>query len=137
MTRHPEIESELQRFRLANAPATQDISWHVRDLLHGIHDALFDPRLTVRAVKTRCRIRDNNIAYHFKYETGVTIKEYIEQLRLAAAGELLSRGRFSAGEVARAVGYSHLQTFYRAFRRHFGCTPGDFRGRAAATGEAA
>lgn len=129
MTRYPEIESELLRFRMAHAPSTHGTSCHVRDLLRAIHDALFDPRLTVRALKVRCRIRDNNVAYRFKYEMGVSIKEYIEDLRIAAAGHLLRSGEHNAWEVATAVGYSHLQTFYRAFRRRFGCTPGDYRGR--------
>lgn len=130
MPQHPEIAEALLRFRRANAPATRGISWHVRALMTEIDESLFDHRLTVHALKTRCRIRDNNIAYHFKDETGVSIKEYIERLRIAAAGELLRSGSFNAWEVAHAVGYSHLQTFYRAFRRRFGCTPGDFRMRA-------
>ena len=128
MTRHRELESQLQRFRSARTPATQGTSCNVRDLLRGIHEALFDPRLTVRQLKVRCRVRDNNVAYHFKWETGVSIKEYIEDLRTEAAGELLRTGEYNNWEVAQAVGYTHLQTFYRAFRRRFGCTPGDFRG---------
>lgn len=129
MIRNPEIESELQRFHLAHAPSTHGTSCHVRDLLHAIHETLFDPRLNVRLLKSRCRIRDNNVAYHFRDETGVSIKEYIEDLRIEAAGGLLRGGTCNNWEVAHAVGYTHLQTFYRAFRRQFGCTPGDFRDR--------
>ncbi|HEY0154272.1 MAG TPA: helix-turn-helix transcriptional regulator [Longimicrobium sp.] len=136
MPQNPDIAAALQRFRLANAPATNGVSWHVRALMAEINESLFDQRLTVNTLKARCRIRDNNIAYHFKDETGVSIKEYIERLRIAAAGELLRSGNFNAWEVAHAVGYSHLQTFYRAFRRRFGCTPGDFRVRVKAPHEA-
>jgi AraC-like DNA-binding protein len=131
MPKQPEIAAALLRFRLANAPATLGNSWHVRALMTEIDQSLFDQRLTVHTLKTRCQIRDNNIAYRFKDETGLSIKEYIERLRIAAAGELLRSGSFNAWEVANAVGYSHLQTFYRAFRRRFGCTPGDFRVRVA------
>lgn len=134
MSRQREIESELERVRLERVPPTWGTSCHVRDLLHGIHASPFDPALNVRSLKMRCRIRDNNVAYHFKYETGLSIKEYIEGLRIAAAGELLRGGGFNNWEVARAVGYTHLQTFYRAFRRHLGCTPGDFREQPVAEG---
>lgn len=129
----PLIAAELEHFR-ARVLLPDDASWHVRWLLLAIRDELFSPGLTVRSLMARCHTRDHNVSSRFKIEIGVGIKQYIESLRMEAARQLLSHGRFSAFEVAHAVGYSHLQTFYGAFRRHFECTPGVCRAVPAAGG---
>jgi AraC-like DNA-binding protein len=103
----------------------------VRRLLHSIHDEVFQGALTVKQLKKRCGIGDHNVSCRFKHEVGVSIKGYIESLRLDAAAYLLARGHFTASEAAQSVGYANLQTFYPAFRRRFGCTPGEYRARMA------
>jgi AraC-like DNA-binding protein len=133
MLRHREIEAELQRFLQLRPLPAKRVPWHVRKLLNCIHEHLFDPTLNVRSLKTRCNMRDNNVSCHFKHALGISIKSYIEGLRLEAARVLLNRGSYSAAEVAQSVGYTHLQTFYRAFARHYGRTPGDVRGDACDT----
>ncbi|MGH7718255.1 MAG: helix-turn-helix domain-containing protein [Steroidobacteraceae bacterium] len=49
-------------------------------------------------------------------------------MRLEAATVLL-QGPVTAAEVAQSVGYDYTQTFYAAFERRYGCTPGVFRRR--------
>lgn len=122
----PLIAAELEHFKARVLPP-DGASWHVQWLLVAIRDELFSPSLNVRSPTARCHTRDHNVSSRFKVEMGVGIKHYIESLRMEAARQLLAHGRFSAVEVAHAVGYSHLQTFYGAFRRHFECTPGDCR----------
>ena len=122
----PLISAELQRFRERLA-TPEEVSWHIRWILQAIREELFSPSLNVQSLLRRCHTRDHNVSCQFKLETGMSIKHYIESLRLEAARELLVHDRFSAAVVAHAVGYSHLQTFYGAFRRRFECTPGDCR----------
>jgi AraC-like DNA-binding protein len=124
-----EIDGELRRFQQPRTPALDGRSWHIRRLLQCIHERTFDPKLNVNNLKRNCSVRDHNISSRFKHETGVSIKRYIEDLRLDAAEHLLQHGAFSAAEVAQCVGYEHLQTFYRAFTRRFDCTPGVARRR--------
>jgi len=52
---------------------------------------------------------------------------YIEDLRLGIAWELLREGTFSVADVADAVGYAYLQTFYRAFKKRFNLLPASVR----------
>ena len=60
----------------------------------------------------------------FSSELGMTIPQYIRQLRLERAAELLRSGRFNVTEAALEVGYSSLSHFSQAFHEHFGCCPG-------------
>jgi two-component system, response regulator YesN len=129
LAKQAQIEAELDRFRSERQPDGNELSREVREVLVHIHRNLFDSDLNVQTIKSRCRIRDNNISCRFRYEMGSTIRDYIESLRMEAARWLLERGYIGVFDVAQLVGYYHLQTFYRAFQRHFECTPAACRGR--------
>jgi AraC family transcriptional regulator len=60
----------------------------------------------------------------FSTETGMTIPQYVRQLRLERAAELLKSGKFNVTEAALEVGYSSLSHFSQAFHETFGCCPG-------------
>jgi AraC-like DNA-binding protein len=60
----------------------------------------------------------------FSAETGLTIPQYIRQLRMERAAALLSSGKFNVTEAALEVGYSSLSHFSQAFHETFGCCPG-------------
>jgi len=60
----------------------------------------------------------------FSKETGQTIPQFVRQLRMAHAAELLKTGRYNVTEVALEVGYHSLSHFSQAFHQAFGCCPG-------------
>lgn len=60
----------------------------------------------------------------FSTATGMTIPQYLRQLRLERAAELLRSGKFNVTEAALEVGYSSLSHFSQAFHETFGCCPG-------------
>lgn len=60
----------------------------------------------------------------FSAATGLTIPQYLRQLRMERAAELLRSGRFNVTEAALEVGYSSLSHFSQAFHDTFGCCPG-------------
>jgi transcriptional regulator GlxA family with amidase domain len=108
----------------ALAPDPLPFSPLIRGLLSQIHEHASEPKFSVRTAKLLCGVRDNNISCRFKHEVGASIKEYIEMLRLEVAYELLLAGTFTTADIADAVGYIYLQTFYRAFGRRFNRAPG-------------
>ncbi len=60
----------------------------------------------------------------FSSATGMTIPQYLRQLRLERAAELLRSGKLNVTEAALEVGYSSLSHFSQAFHAEFGCCPG-------------
>jgi AraC-like DNA-binding protein len=60
----------------------------------------------------------------FSGETGMTVSQFIRQVRIEKAAELLQGGRKNVTEVATEVGYSSLSHFSKAFREVTGCCPG-------------
>ncbi len=60
----------------------------------------------------------------FSTHTGKTITQYLRQLRMDKAAELLRGGGHNVTETALEVGYSSLSHFSAAFHETFGCCPG-------------
>ena len=60
----------------------------------------------------------------FSAATGRTIPQYLRQVRMERAAELLKSGKFNITETALEVGYSSLSHFSHAFHETFGCCPG-------------
>ncbi len=60
----------------------------------------------------------------FSKEMGLTIPQYLRQIRMEKAAALLKSGKFNVTEVALEVGYSSPSHFSAAFHQAFGCCPG-------------
>jgi len=62
----------------------------------------------------------------FSKEMGMTIPQYVRQIRMERAAELLLGGRHNVTETAMEVGYSSLSHFSKAFCTTLGCCPALF-----------
>jgi AraC-like DNA-binding protein len=60
----------------------------------------------------------------FSQEVGLTIQQYIRQIRMERAAELLRSGKCNVTEAALEVGYNSLSHFSVTFHQTFGCCPG-------------
>jgi len=59
----------------------------------------------------------------FSREVGLTIPQYLRNLRMERAAELLRTGRYNVTEAATEVVYSSLSHFSKAFCETIGCCP--------------
>lgn len=121
------IREELERFLHCEKVGSAAAPNGVHALLDFIHQNLFDPILNVSAIKSACHEKNNNVSTRFKRSMGVGLRQYLEHKRLAAAARLLEQEELQVFLIGSAVGYAHEESFTRAFRRHFGCTPTAFR----------
>jgi len=63
----------------------------------------------------------------FKEEMGVNFIEYVTDLRINKAKELLADDSYSMKEICKLVGYSDPNYFSRTFRKHEGVSPSEYR----------
>ncbi len=85
----------------------------------------------VRAVATALGLSLHHFHRIFVEATGETPAGYLRRVRLDAAALRLRWTEESVGSVALGLGYVSQPAFTRAFRRRFGCTPGQFRAQRA------
>lgn len=67
----------------------------------------------------------------FRKHVGTCLRDYVRDVRLERACELLARSRQSITTTAIECGFYDLSHFDRIFRRRFGMTPREFRARHA------
>ncbi len=91
---------------------------------------LTDPGLTPAQAAIAVRVSVRHL--HLLFEpTGMSFAQHVQSRRLeecrAALANPLNRDR-SVTDIAYAWGFNNLASFYRAFRRRFGISPGEVRG---------
>ncbi|MBQ2704620.1 MAG: helix-turn-helix domain-containing protein [Clostridia bacterium] len=64
---------------------------------------------------------------HFNQDVGMTVREYITQLRIGDAKQLLKFSNISITEIAMTVGYTDSNYFTSLFKRKVGVTPSNYR----------
>lgn len=66
----------------------------------------------------------------FRKCTGVSLKQYITQVRLERAMHLLMETTMNVSQVAEALGYANVYLFSKQFKQKFGFPPSSFSMRA-------
>ncbi|MGC3991367.1 MAG: AraC family transcriptional regulator [Chthoniobacteraceae bacterium] len=64
-----------------------------------------------------------HLSRNFSEQNGMTIPQYLRQVRMERAAELLRSGSYNVTEVAFTVGYSSLGHFSKSFCEEIGCCP--------------
>lgn len=73
-----------------------------------------------------CCVTPNYFCHLFKKNTGKTLIEYVNMLRVHEASRLLQLRRYSIQEVAFRVGFTGLTYFGRIFKQHTSMTPSEY-----------
>lgn len=85
-----------------------------------------DSSLNLNAIAEALGRNNRYLSRVFKEETGEGILDYVNELRISKASELLARGNYSVETVGGMVGYASTRTFRRTFAKVVGTTPGNF-----------
>ena len=87
--------------------------------------------LTVEALAEHAGLSPRHFARLFHAEVGVTPAAWVESARVAAARTLLEAGGDAPKQVAAKCGFANADTLRRAFSKHVGVTPAEYRKRYA------
>lgn len=83
--------------------------------------------LSVSQIADHLGITRNYLFTLFKGELHCSPRQYILTFRLRRACELLKHTEYSVEDIALSCGYQDPAAFSKAFRRHYGQTPGKYR----------
>ena len=85
-----------------------------------------DDQLTVDDLSDRIFSSRRQLQRAFA-EAGTSVQERLHAVRMQHAAELLHESQLPVAQVARRVGYRQPPQFAKAFRRHYGRTPSQWR----------
>lgn len=89
-----------------------------------------DPGFSLAELAIELSLAPHSLSRRFKAVTGLTPQEYLRNVRLDRAATTLVSSTKSVKEIWVAIGYNHAANFDHAFRRRFGMTPTEYRGRS-------
>lgn len=84
---------------------------------------------TVEELAAEVAMSRSGFAASFRQLTGEPPMRYVTRCRLARAASYLADAQTSVSEIARRTGYESESSFSKAFARHFGMAPRDYRRR--------
>jgi transcriptional regulator GlxA family with amidase domain len=85
--------------------------------------------LSVGTLARQAGLSERHLARLFRAETGVTIADHVEDVRVEMARRLLETSDAALDAVGRLCGFGTVETFHRVFKRRTGITPGEHRAR--------
>lgn len=88
-----------------------------------------DTELSAASLAARCHCSERQLSRLFIRSFGLTPAAYVERLRMEEAAQRLIAGDGSIERVACSVGYRSGDVFRRAFERHYGIAPLQYRAR--------
>lgn len=89
---------------------------------------------SVASLAERMDVSPRHFARLFRAEVGITPATWVEEARVNAARRLLELGNEAPKQVATHCGFADADTLRRAFARHVGVTPAEYRKRFARIG---
>lgn len=84
---------------------------------------------SVDALAARADMSIRTFARRFKQEVGITPAEFVERARLEAARAMLEKSDVTIAEITKICGFGTEHTMRRAFGRHLGINPTEYRQR--------
>lgn len=97
----------------------QKYIFHIRKYI----DKNYFKQIKVSEIAEQLNVNRSHLYRVFKEKTGLSIENYIINVRISKACDLLHDTELSAKEVAEKVGYSDYSTFFTNFKRLKGLSP--------------
>lgn len=98
----------------------------LRELIEFIQQH-YDEPLSMEQLAEKMGYSKTHFMTVFKQHTGTSCLEFIIQVRLRAATDLLTNSLLPVVEIANHVGFNNLSNFNRQFKQYYHTTPSQFR----------
>jgi two-component system response regulator YesN len=90
-------------------------------------DDHYAERIPLEEIASHAFVAPTHLCMIFRQETGRTVHEYLTEVRMDHARLLLKTTEMTNHEVAIRTGYSESSYFSKAFKRHTGLSPTEYR----------
>ena len=99
----------------------------VRKVLFRIQEM---PAASVHELAHLVKLSSSRLGHLFKAETGLGLRHFLLEAKLEKAAELLRNTDMQIKEISHTIGYHHVPSFDRVFRKKFNLSPAGYRKRA-------
>lgn len=120
-----QILKDLCNFISRNSNQT---NYRIRDIIvQKIESKYNDPNLGINSIADELGKNGQYLSRVFKEQTGESIVDFINKIRIQKAKELLKENKWNQEEISARVGYTNLRTFQRSYKKYEGTSPGKIK----------
>ncbi|CAM4498613.1 two-component system response regulator YesN [Paenibacillus endophyticus] len=101
----------------------------INEILHILNHEYKEP-ITLTYLSDRVYLSPNYLRIIFKEKMKISIQEYLTNLRICKAKELLKETRYKVHEIGKLVGYENSTYFNIVFKNYMKMTPGEYRNKS-------
>ncbi|MFV9552306.1 two-component regulator propeller domain-containing protein [Algibacter sp. PT7-4] len=95
----------------------------IEKVLNYINDNISDPKLNVEMLAAKMNLSKSQFYRKIKALTNQTANEFLRNIRLQKAKQILELGSATVGEVSYKVGFSSHSYFTKCFKNYYGILP--------------
>lgn len=106
---------------------TDIVSRKEYEIIKYIRESFGNKDLSIQMIADQVHFSQTYLCSFFKKSTGMTLNEYITDVRIEKAKELLQDGNIKLYEVALRIGFTDSNYFSTLFKKNVGCTPSEYR----------
>ncbi|WP_434565040.1 helix-turn-helix transcriptional regulator [Thermoanaerobacterium thermosaccharolyticum] len=99
----------------------------LENILNYINNNYCNYELTPEVIASYANISLNHLRNIFKDEFNTSLTDYITELRLKKAKQMLELTNYPASKIANDVGFLNTNYFYTLFKKHYGVSPKQYR----------
>ena len=114
-------------YDILNKLSSDNIPRELLGAMRMIRDSFCDVSLTNAKLAHECKISEVYFRKLFTKHFGISPKQFIIDLRIQNAKQLLSEGVLSVSAISERCGFSNPYHFCRIFKQHTGATPLEYR----------
>ena len=90
-----------------------------------VEDNISNEQFGVSELANEIGMSRSNLLRKIKKSTNLSVSQFIRQIRLKTAMDLLKQDAYTVSEVSYKVGFGSTSYFIKCFREHYGYPPGE------------
>lgn len=99
----------------------------INEIFRFIRENRENPDLCVKMVASKFDLSISNLSHRVKKATGRNVSDYITEIRMEYAHELLKDTDYNIQTIASMVGYTQASSFVSKFKKYYSVTPAEYR----------
>ena len=98
----------------------------IKNVVNFIHSNFRTEQIEISYLAEMCSVSETYFRKLFKKLYSVSPKQYIINLKIETAAQLLRSQLYSVNEVCERSGFTDTKYFSKLFKKHFGCSPKEY-----------
>ena len=113
---------------IKNVTESQQNDWRlIGPAINMITERYSDSDFTLEAIAEALFVSQSHLSRVFKHVTGENFSQYLKNVRMKRACELLKDTSLAIDDIVERCGLKDIPTFYQSFHTHIGKTPNQYR----------